>query len=343
MRLFGEQFTAGVLRDAITAIVGGISAGTNILGGIFRGNAAKDAATIQVNAANAAGTELKDTAAQVNPGILASAAAAAGSTNETAARGAEEVSLQGKQARDNAQAAALTANAGLDPYTKAGEGATNTLSAGLAPGGDFNKTPTLSDLQIDPGYKFRLDQGTEALTRSAAAHGGVGGGGFAKDLNNYVQGSASQEYQNAFNRFETSTQNRFSNLDAVSREGQTAATTAGRNLTESAQYGGNIMNNASQFGAGLTTNAQEFGANLNNNAADRAAQNTLDAAAGDANYRTQGANAAAGGKIQSANATWGGFTGAANSALSAVLKRPSNNYFQPGTNPGYNGYPAGTA
>jgi hypothetical protein len=55
-------------------------------------------------------------------------------------------------------------------------------------------------LDADPGYQFRLDQGTGALQNSAAARGVLNTGGTLQDLINYGQGAASQEYGNAYDR-----------------------------------------------------------------------------------------------------------------------------------------------
>ena len=55
-------------------------------------------------------------------------------------------------------------------------------------------------LNADPGYQFRLDQGTGALQNSAAAQGVLNTGGTLQDLINYGQNAASQEYGNAYNR-----------------------------------------------------------------------------------------------------------------------------------------------
>lgn len=52
----------------------------------------------------------------------------------------------------------------------------------------------------DPGYKFRLAEGTKAIERSAAARGGLLGGRTLKDLTKYQQGVASDEFGNAWNR-----------------------------------------------------------------------------------------------------------------------------------------------
>jgi hypothetical protein len=66
---------------------------------------------------------------------------------------------------------------------------------------DFSKGFTGADLQSDPSYRWRLQQGQQALERSAAARGGALSGGSLKDLTDYAQGAASQEYQNAYGRF----------------------------------------------------------------------------------------------------------------------------------------------
>jgi hypothetical protein len=279
----GANMPGGQLFDPITAIVGGISAGTSLLGGIFKSNAAKSAAQIQAEAAQAAGKKVEDVTAATNPAILAA----------------------GKVAGDQAIGAGTEANKLLNPYATAGVTAAGVLDKGIAEGGDFNKTPTIADLEIDPGYAFRAQQGEEALTRSAAAHGAVGGGGFQKDLAGFSQGLASQEYQAAFNRFEQSQQNRFANVSSVANLGRGAAGEMGTNL--------------------IGTN--EFAGTQNVNATDLTSKNTIDAARTSADYLTQGANATAAGKVASSNAIWGGIGGAANTALGTVLAtRPANNY-----------------
>lgn len=53
----------------------------------------------------------------------------------------------------------------------------------------------------DPSYKWRLNQGTEALENSAAARGGLLSGNTAKGITDYAQNAASQEYGNEFNRW----------------------------------------------------------------------------------------------------------------------------------------------
>ena len=55
-------------------------------------------------------------------------------------------------------------------------------------------------LEMDPGYAFRLAEGSKALERSQAARGGLLSGAAAKEMAGYSQGLASQEFGNAYNR-----------------------------------------------------------------------------------------------------------------------------------------------
>lgn len=57
-----------------------------------------------------------------------------------------------------------------------------------------------NSIEQSNAYKFRFDQGLTGLDRSAAAKGGLYGGGHSADLLSYGQGMASQEYGNQWNR-----------------------------------------------------------------------------------------------------------------------------------------------
>jgi hypothetical protein len=118
----------------------------------------------------------------------------------------------------------------------------------------------LSDFRKDPGYDFRLSEGIKALDRSAAARGGLLSGAQLKGLNRYNQDYASNEYQNAynryqsnqtnqFNRYQINQTNQFNRLAAISGIGQTA-----NNALQ--QAGGQYATNASNIGM---TNAANVG------------------------------------------------------------------------------------
>lgn len=81
--------------------------------------------------------------------------------------------------------------------------------------------------QADPGYAFRLSEGQQALDRSAAARGGLISGGALKAATRYGQDMGSQEYTNAFNRYQAERQARLGPLQALTGMSQTTANTLG--------------------------------------------------------------------------------------------------------------------
>lgn len=116
--------------------------------------------------------------------------------------------------------------------------------------GQLTKTFSPSDLTTDPSYKWRLEQGQKSLEASAAARGGLLTGQGLKDINDYGQNAASQEYQAAFDRFNTNQNNLYNRLAGVAGAGQNSANTV-------ANLG---ANSATQQGTNLQT-----GTNLANN------------------------------------------------------------------------------
>ena len=121
------------------------------------------------------------------------------------------------------------------PWLEAGQTALNKLIP-LA----TNYTPFgTQQFQQDPGYAFRLSEGQKALERSAAARGGLLSGAAGKALVNYGQQAGSQEYQNAFNRYQAERAAQLQPLQSLAGVGQTAANTLG---SAAGQYGTNAAN-----------------------------------------------------------------------------------------------------
>ena len=180
--------------------------------------------------------------------------------------------IGGKMSSDAASDAASQANAqnqrGLDlqremfdeqkrlsePYRQAGLTGQNRLMEMLGLGGDtgaagygrYAKDFGMQDFQQDPGYAFRLSEGLKQLGSQARAQGGAGGGRTMMGIQNYAQGLASQEYGNAFNRYQTNRANQLQPLGSLMSSGQAAA--AGQ-AAQAGQYGvnaGNLMGQAGQ-------------------------------------------------------------------------------------------------
>jgi hypothetical protein len=85
----------------------------------------------------------------------------------------------------------------------------------------------MQQFQADPGYAFRLSEGQKALERSAAARGGLLSGAAMKGAQRYGQEMGSQEYMNAFNRYQTEQQSRLNPLQTLTGVGQTSANQLG--------------------------------------------------------------------------------------------------------------------
>jgi len=100
--------------------------------------------------------------------------------------------------------------------------------------GRYARDFSMADFEQDPGYAFRMQEGLKALDRQAAARGGLISGGALKAAQRYGQEAASQEYTNAFNRYQANRANQLQPLQSLMGTGQTAANT----LTGAAgQYG----------------------------------------------------------------------------------------------------------
>lgn len=130
------------------------------------------------------------------------------------------------------------------PFYEAGREALNKL----IPLSEYQKFG-MDQFQADPGYAFRLSEGQKALERSAAARGGLMSGATGKALTRYGQEAGSQEYMNAFNRYQTERAARLNPLQSLANVSQTAANTLGN-------YGQNYANQANQL---ALTNAANQG------------------------------------------------------------------------------------
>lgn len=169
--------------------------------------------------------------------VVASAVVAGVASNMAANKQAGAARDAAQQAQDAANAA----QAGQRPWHQAGVQALNQLNTLTAQGGDLNRNFTMADFQADPGYAFRMQQGLQALQGSAAARGGLLSGGALKGIDEFSQGLASQEYGNAFNRWESQNNDRYNRLASLAGLGQSATSTAGAMGLQGAGMAGNYL------------------------------------------------------------------------------------------------------
>ena len=87
------------------------------------------------------------------------------------------------------------------PFYQAGINALPAYTKGVMPGGDLVRPFSMADYQADPGYGFRLSEGMKALDRTAASRGNLLSGATFKGAQRFNQDMASNEYNNAYNRY----------------------------------------------------------------------------------------------------------------------------------------------
>ena len=139
-----------------------------------------------------------------------------------------------------------------EPWRQAGIGALNKLQTAT----DYTPFGT-SQFEADPGYAFRLSEGQKALDRQAAARGGLISGSALKAASRYGQEMGSQEYQNAFNRYQAERQAKLGPLQSLAGVGQTATQAlgaAGESMTSGVNAA--LGNYGSQAGAAMGAAAQ---------------------------------------------------------------------------------------
>jgi hypothetical protein len=121
--------------------------------------------------------------------------------------------------------------------------------------GRYARDFSMADFQQDPGYAFRLSEGQKVLDRSAAARGGLISGGALRAATRYGQDMGSQEYQNAFNRYQTNRSNQLNPLGSLMTLGQNAAANQGASM---GTYGTNVGNLTMQAGNAIGAGQMGF-------------------------------------------------------------------------------------
>jgi hypothetical protein len=99
----------------------------------------------------------------------------------------------------------------------------------------------MDQFQQDPGYGFRLAEGQKTLDRQAAARGGLISGSALKAAQRYGQEMGSQEYTNAFNRYQIERNARLNPLQSLAGFGQTSVNQLGQAGQNYASNVGNLM------------------------------------------------------------------------------------------------------
>lgn len=132
------------------------------------------------------------------------------------------------------------------PFVNLGKSSVNALSS-------FLSNPATASY-IDPGYAFRQKQGTQSVINNATALGMGQSGDTLRQVSQYNQDMASQEYNNAFNRW-LSTGQFYGNLAGL---GSNAVAGLGSNMVGTGSNLGNVVT-GTNFAGPMQTIASGIG------------------------------------------------------------------------------------
>jgi hypothetical protein len=235
------------MPDPVTGVVGGAS----ILGGVLGSQGQRDAANTQAASADRAAALQKqmydEQVARNQPYTQAGLAA---QNRLMTLMGLGNQSTGGGGAFGGVSGAVFNALQGM------GGGDINSADFGK-----YARDFSMADFQQDPGYAFRLSEGQKALDRQAAARGGLMSGAALKAAARYGQDMGSQEYGNAFNRYQVNRTNQLNPLGNLMASGQSAANNQG---TAAANYGTNAGNLMMQGGQAIAAGQLGQGNTFNN-------------------------------------------------------------------------------
>jgi hypothetical protein len=351
----------------MTFVAAAVSVGSNLIGSFIGGQASKSAAKTQVKASQQAIAQqyqAAESAIRTQQQVLDAQVRNAGNVQTAQTQQLQETLNRqleiAQQTRDAQLAvAAQTRDAQLgvsrevlgkqegayDPYQEAGLEGQNRLreylgigpNTGTANYGQYANaqfTPEAFAANQDPGYGFRMKEGLKAVDAQAAARGGLISGAALKASQRFGQDMASQEYQSAFNRYQTSRQATLAPYERLQTTGMGAAgglSNAAGNYGTNALgayggygsaagsayggYGAAASNAYGALGTGLY-NATGTGGSMINSAYGNFGGGVTGALTGfgtnQANLTTGAANAQAAGQVGSANAFTQGISGASN-------------------------------
>lgn len=164
------------------------------------------------------------------------------------------------------------AQGALSPYQGAGQSASTQMADLQGLNGRQAQNAAMRSYQQSPGMQYALEESERAITRNAAATGGLGGGNVLRALQENAVGLAQQDYNNYFNQLASmSNQGMNANQIGAGLAGQQAGINAQLPMTSASQQAGNAMNagmqNAANWMTGGMNSANLFG-NAGNNIAN---------------------------------------------------------------------------
>jgi hypothetical protein len=215
-----------------------VSGAGNVIGGVVGANAAEKAAQTQADAATKAAQLQQDMFNTINAQGAPYRASGYNALNQIGSM------MPGQYSKYDASGKLIGTDIGTGYFTQ-------------------QYGPAQFAKDIDPGYAFRLQQGQMANERASNLAGGLIGGNALRGMQDYTQGMASQEYGNAFNRFQTQRGNIYNTLAGIAGIGQTAQGQANQMAQNTATAQGQLgVGSAAAQAAGQIGSANAYGGAL---------------------------------------------------------------------------------
>lgn len=130
------------------------------------------------------------------------------------------------------------------PYADMGNQAVNAYQDAMGFNGADGSARANAAFRATPGYQFALDQGLDAVNRSAATRGMASSGNTAVELAKYASGFADQTYGNYMNRLQNGMQQGFGAAQGLAGIDQ------------------GLANNATNYGASQSNLSMQHAGNL---------------------------------------------------------------------------------
>lgn len=333
----------------MTFVAASVIGGAATLGGALIGSrASSSAARMQANAARNATIQQEQMAREAIKAQRDTLTAQLENANESSAAAIREQinALNNQLAIADRTLASQLGVAGetrdkqlgvYQPYSQAGLAGQNQLLNYLGIGGgsgpNYGKfataefTPQAFAANLDPGYAFRMKEGLKAVDAQAAARGGLISGAALKASQRFGQDMASQEYNNAFNRYQTIRQNTLAPYQQLQGVG---LTTAGQMANVLGEYGTRATGAYGGYGSAAGGAYSAYGNNAANLQTGRGQM--INSALGNYGNQVTGAltgygNASSANTLAAGNAQAAGQIGQAN-AINQGISGISNMYYQ---------------
>jgi len=325
-----DPFTLALLGGSALA-----SGGLNYLG-------SQNAANTQANAAQQSGLLGLVAQQQAIQAQQQAQQQAVGALTQYGTQAQNALATQQGRAEDLGQRYLMQGVGYQQPWMSTGGQAASQLAAGYAPGGQYAEMPTIAQIEMDPGYAWRTQQGQQALlnaTRAGIGGANAGSGAAGKAFMRFGQGEASQEFGNAYARFMANRAQAVNALQSMSGLGANAAQTA-------SQLTGQTGNTLAQGAYGTGQNQAQAALTTGGNIANAYTGNlpTMAALSGANPYGTAAENAAAarasgyvGGTSALGNALQGGVNGMLAYSMLNRMPQQASNFGAYGPQPTYNG------